>query len=247
MAAEFDTVAAWTADAVERLGPDYALPAGCRGSGSPAALTWLCEAMQLGPGTRLLDVGAGVGGPSAYAQQRFGAVPLLTEPMPSAVAASRRLFDLPAVVADGQRLPVRDASFDAGWALGVLCTTEDKRQLLGELRRALIPSGRLGLLVLLRTVDQLPDAPDGNSFPSYDEVVDLLAATGFQLLEEVDAAGVADPPVAWQAHVDRVEAAIRDQHGGEEAWRTAQAQSDLIGRLLGDGLLRTVLVHAVCV
>ena len=247
MAAEFDTVAAWTADVVERLGSDYALAAGCRGSGSPAALAWLCEAMQLAEGTSLVDVGAGVGGPGAFAAQRYGAVPVLTDPMPEAAAASRRLFGLPAVVAEGQRLPFRSSSFDSGWALGVLCTTEAKRQLLSETRRVLKPQGRLGLLVLLRTVATLPDQPAGNSFPDEQEVHALLPAAGFQLLEQADTSDFPAAPVAWQAKVDRVEAAIAEEHAHDEAWQVAQQQSELIGRLLEDGLLRTVLLHAVAV
>ena len=77
MEAEFDTVARWTAEAVGLLGPEYALPAACRGSGSPAALAWLCAALDLQPGTTLLDVGAGVGGPAAFAAERHGALPAL--------------------------------------------------------------------------------------------------------------------------------------------------------------------------
>ena len=38
MDAEFDTVAEWTAQVVEELGPEYHIPAACRGSGSPRAL-----------------------------------------------------------------------------------------------------------------------------------------------------------------------------------------------------------------
>jgi len=41
MAAEFGTVAEWTAQVASQLGPAYAIPAGCRGSGRPAALEWL--------------------------------------------------------------------------------------------------------------------------------------------------------------------------------------------------------------
>ena len=62
MVEEFDTVASWTADAVEELGQDHALPAACRGSGSPAALRWLADRMGLAPGMRLLDSGAGLPG-----------------------------------------------------------------------------------------------------------------------------------------------------------------------------------------
>lgn len=70
MAAEFDDVAGWTADAVEQLGERHAIPATCRGSASPAALAWLAEACDLSAGTRLLDVGAGAGGPAAWADRK---------------------------------------------------------------------------------------------------------------------------------------------------------------------------------
>jgi SAM-dependent methyltransferase len=245
MAAEFDTVASWTARAVAELGDDYALPAACRGSGSPAALAWLCEALELGSGTTLLDAGAGVGGPGAFAAQRYGARPVLTDPMPSAVAASRQLFGLPSLVADSRQLPFAAGSFQAAWALGVLCTVEDKALLLSELRRVLVPHGRLGLLVLVRTRDELEDPPQGNTFPSYDELRTLLEAAELHVLDEADARDFPDNPVAWQAHSDRVQAVIDAQHGDDPAWQTAQAQSSAIGRLLRSGQLRTVLLHAV--
>jgi hypothetical protein len=47
MKAEFDTVAAWTAEVALDLGPDHYLPAGCRGSGSPGALRWLLDRLEL--------------------------------------------------------------------------------------------------------------------------------------------------------------------------------------------------------
>jgi SAM-dependent methyltransferase len=244
MVAEFDTVASWTAEALADLGGDYALPAACRGSGSPAALAWLCEALQLTTGTTLLDIGAGVGGPGAFAAQRYGACPVLTDPMPAAVAAGRSVFGLPSAVCTSQQLPFRDGHFDAAWALGVLCTTPDKLDLLREARRVLAPTGRLGLLVLVRTRDQLDEQPEGNTFPSYDELRELLGQAGFQVVEQADASEFADPPIAWQSRVDRVEALIAQRHGTEPAWHTAQAQSGVIGRLLRLGQLRTVLVHA---
>ena len=41
MEAEFDTVAEWTARVAADLGPDYYIPAACRGSGNPSSLDWL--------------------------------------------------------------------------------------------------------------------------------------------------------------------------------------------------------------
>src|SRR6185503_16101595 len=67
MEAEFDTVAEWTAQVAVDLGPEYYIPAACRGSGQPAALDWLLAGLHHRPGELMLDVGAGVGGPAAYA------------------------------------------------------------------------------------------------------------------------------------------------------------------------------------
>ena len=90
MADEFDTVAWWTASAVAELGEDHALPAACRGSGSPAALDWLATSMGLREGLRLLDSGAGVGGPAEHAARSYGVRPTLAEPMEGACRAARR-------------------------------------------------------------------------------------------------------------------------------------------------------------
>src|ERR1700712_643287 len=91
MEAEFDVVARWTEQAVDELGREYAVPAGCRGTGSPSALAWLAEALEGGPGTRFLDSRAGVGGPGAWLQEHYGPTPVLAEPMSAAATASFRL------------------------------------------------------------------------------------------------------------------------------------------------------------
>src|SRR5918993_353122 len=98
---EFDLLASWTEDAVRELGPEYAIPAGCRGSGSPSDLAWLAEALVIGQETRVVDVGSGVGGPAGWLADHFGARPVCVEPMRSAAAAGGRLFGLPIFVARG--------------------------------------------------------------------------------------------------------------------------------------------------
>lgn len=245
MEAEFDVVAAWTEQAVEELGPEYAIPAGCRGTGSPAAFAWLAEAMEIGPDVRVLDSGAGVGGPAAWLRERYRTTPVLSEPMIGAAHASARLFGLPSVAAWSESLPFRSGAFDAAWSLGVLCTVPDKRAFLTESRRVLTGTGRLGLLVYVRSSDPLPEQPEGNDFPTDEQLADDLAASGFTVVQTIDAAGLGKSPVAWQARLDRVEAWVEQQHGHTEAWREAQEQSGIIGRLIAGGHVRSVLVHAV--
>jgi SAM-dependent methyltransferase len=163
MEAEFDTVAGWTEEAVRDLGPEYAIPAGCRGSGSLGALRWLADRLELATGTRMLDDGAGVGGPAGWLAAERRIRPVCAEPMAAAVRASRRLFGLPATVAVAQSLPFADGSFDAAWCLGVLCTTSDKAGALAELRRVLVPGGRLGLLVFVADAPLPPPCRRGTS------------------------------------------------------------------------------------
>ena len=237
MADEFDTMAAWTADAVAELGPGHAIPAGCRGSGSPAALEWLATRLRLRPGMRLLDCGAGVGGPAELAAQRFGVAPVLAEPMVHACRASVRLFGRPVVVAGGESLPFGAEVFDAVWSLGVLCTVADQSALLAELRRVAGPAALVGLLVFLRTVPELPEQPEGNHFLTTDELGSLLAATGLDVVEQAELADfpAADPD--WQEAVTRVEAVIERRHGSDHRWRTAQHQEQIIAQLISADLV----------
>jgi len=237
MADEFDTMAAWTADAVAELGPEHAIPAACRGSGSPAALQWLATGLGLRSGMRLLDCGAGVGGPAELAARRFLVAPVLAEPMIHACRASARLFGRPVVAAAGNRLPFPTGVFDATWSLGVLCTVQDQAGLLAELRRVTRPEAPVGLLVFLRTVATLTEQPEGNCFPTAGELDSLLARTGLAIVEQAELADFADPEPQWQAAADRVEALIEREHGADHRWRNARRQEKVIGRLLSDGLV----------
>ncbi|MEV7429824.1 class I SAM-dependent methyltransferase [Nocardioides sp. NPDC092400] len=242
MVDEFDTVAAWTVAAVEELGADHALPAACRGSGSPAALDWLADAIGVGAGSRLLDSGAGVGGPAAYVARERDAVPVLAEPMTGACWAARQLFDAPVVAADGLALPFPDASFDCAWSLGVLCTVEDKPAHLAELRRAVVPGGGVGLLVYVRTVDVLPTQPEGNHFPDHDELLAAVAAAGLVLVDEARLADLPGTPEDWQAAADAVDATVERAHRDDPRWARAQAQQEEIADLIGRELVVGVLV-----
>ena len=241
MEVEFDDVAWWTAEAVDELGSDHAIPAGCRGSASPAALAWLAEACSLTEGMRFLDLGAGVGGPGAWVSRRYGVRPVLVDPMAGACRAAAQLFGLPVVHADGLAVPVRDGAVDAAWCLGVLCTVDDKYGVLRELRRMLVPGAPLGLLVLVAQTAHPAPAPEGNSFPSQHELVAVVAKAGFELVEQI--AAPRDVPDSWTSRADAVEDYLREAHGDDKRYLEAQQQSERMGQLLSSGQVSTQLLH----
>jgi ubiquinone/menaquinone biosynthesis C-methylase UbiE len=241
---EFDTVAGWTEEAVGELGPDYAVIAACRGSAHPAALGWLAEQLGLRSQTRLLDSGGGIGGPAAWWAQNFGAHAVVTDPMPSAMGAAHRLFGLPTAIATSQQLPCRDASFDAAALLGVLSVTDDKAGVIREKRRILRPGGRLGLLVYARQQDRLDEQPVDTSFASWDEVQAMLNDNGFTINDSAFVDELPESPSMWREREAAVEQLLAQRHGGDERWRQAQRQSELIGQLIARGLVRATLAIA---
>jgi SAM-dependent methyltransferase len=245
MEAEFDTVAGWTAQVARGLGPDYYVPAACRGSGQPAALDWLLSGLALRPGDRLIDAGAGMGGPAAYAGQRSGVRPVLAEPEPDACRAARQLFGLPVVQGDATRLPFAEAVVPAAWCLGVLCTTSGpaaQLAVLRELGRVVRPGGRIGLLVFLATVRELDDPPEGNHFPSPDALVTLLGEAGLTVLDRAPEKELPSPSPHWREHINTVEAELDRRYQSNPAWTTAQEQHRRIGHLLKTGELEAQVV-----
>lgn len=249
MEAEFDTVATWTEQAVAELGRGYAIPAACRGSGSPADLEWLAEGLALSGDDRFLDAGAGLGGPAAWLCEHLGdrwrGRPLLVDPMPHAVASSRRLFGLPAVAATGEDLPLPDDAVEAAWSLGVLCTTTDKDRQLAELGRVLRPGGRLALLVLVADTDPLPESPEGNHFPTRDALREVLAGAGFAVTAQVDAADLPDASPDWCRRADRVTDVVTRDHRDHPSWRQADEQHTVLSRLMDRGHVVATLLRAV--
>ena len=234
MVDEFDVVARWTADAVAELGPEYAVPAGCRGSGSPAALHWLAARLELEPGTTLLDCGAGLGGASEFAVRSYGNRVVLAEPMRGACAAAKALFDRPVVCALGEDLPFRDDAFHVAWSLGVLCTSTDQPGLLTELRRVVRSDGRLGLLVYVQR-RILRQQPEGNDFPTDAGLRELVSATGLRIEDEAPLAEFPAASAEWQRRADLVDEVVRRDHAQDARWQRAAQQEQQIADLIKAG------------
>ena len=245
MEAEFDTVAEWTAEVAAELGPEYLVPAACRGSGKPAALDWLLAGLRARPGDLLVDVGAGLGGPAAYAADRTGVRPVLVEPEPDACRAAARLFGAPVIQADATALPFADGAVSLAWSLGVLCTApsrEAQLAMLLEMRRVVRPGGRIGLLVYLAVTAKLDDPPQGNHFPTSTDLHTLLRRADLDVVAVADSQGMPEPSASWQERTAAVERDLRRRCGHTPSFVAATGQSHRIGHLLDIGQLTNQVI-----
>jgi SAM-dependent methyltransferase len=130
-ARSFDDVAA----EYERMRPGY--PA--------AAVDWLAGRLGLGPGRRVLDLGAGTGKLTRQLRAT-GADVVAVEPGPPMLAQLRAaLPDVEALVGAAEAIPLPDASVDAATA-GQAYHWFDPDRAIPELHRVLRPDGGLGLI-----------------------------------------------------------------------------------------------------
>jgi ubiquinone/menaquinone biosynthesis C-methylase UbiE len=109
-------------------------------------------------GRRVLEVGVGTGLNLEYypAESRAVAVDLSPGMLGRAVRRAGRLGrQVDFVLADAQRLPFRDGSFDAVTATCVFCSVPDPVEGLRELRRVCQPDGNTLLLEHVRAKNRL--------------------------------------------------------------------------------------------
>ena len=117
-----------------------------------AATLALAELAELEPGERVLDLGAGIGGPARVLSARFGARVVAVEPtarfrrLAAELNAATGLEDAIEVVdAHGDALPFPDGSFDLVWTQAVLPNVADLAPFAAEAHRVLAPGGRWAL------------------------------------------------------------------------------------------------------
>lgn len=249
MSAEFGAVASWTAAAARTLGRSYYVPAGCRGSGGPAAMDWLLGRLPDVAGAPLLDVGAGIGGPAAFARERRNASVVLVEPELRACAAARSLFGFDPVCASAADLPFDSATFSIAWCLGVLCTIAHHEDALEELARVVAPHGRVGMLVYART-KRLDEQPEGNHFPELRSLNSLYESAGFDVVDEIALAELPPSPQPWSDRDSAVTDWIDARHRDEPTWRHSLTQESILRDLLGSeavvGHLSTLIRREQC-
>jgi len=180
---------------VDALAPHDELHAG----GLATSLA-LLDRLDLAPGTRLLDVGCGLGGTSRVAADRYGCAVTGVDLSPDFVAAARTLTErvglahlLTFAVGDGGPLPCPDASHDRAAMIHVGMNVPDKAGLFADVRRVLRPGG------LFAVHDQMRAGPGALRWPqpwAADEetsfveppsaYVDALTVAGFEVLTVED-------------------------------------------------------------
>lgn len=122
----------------------------------------LCEAVDIHPGERVLDVAAGSGNAALAAARRFAEVtatdfvPHLLET--AARRAETEFLPLTTQVADAQDLPFPDASFDVVLSTFGAMFAPDQERTAAELLRVCRPGGRIGM------ANWVPDGWAGEMF-----------------------------------------------------------------------------------
>jgi SAM-dependent methyltransferase len=123
--------------------------------GRPATLA-LANLAEVQRGQRVLDVGAGIGGPSRVLAHHFGAEVTALDPTRRFCELNRVLSDrtrlarrVTVVEGDARDIPFADASFDLVWTQAVWQNIREKARVAEEIHRVLRPCGRFALFEIV--------------------------------------------------------------------------------------------------
>lgn len=137
---------------VDRLTPDDLAPVDQFHTGQRGATVRLARLAKISARDRVLDVGAGIGGPSRFLAKTIGCrvsgIDLTAEFCEVAAMLARRT-GLDALVdyrqGDALDLPFDDATFDVVWSQNAAMNIADRGRLYAGMRRVLRPGGRLAI------------------------------------------------------------------------------------------------------
>ncbi len=164
-----------------------------------AEAEWVGRLLELRPGRRLLELGAGSGWPGLFLARTTGCeVTLVDVPLAAIqIAAERAVFEqlsgtCSVAVADGAALPFGNHSFDAISHSDVLCCLEAKLAVLSACRQVIREGGRMVFTVIsvapgLSSTDYERAANAGPPF--VESTVDyptLLQQTEWRITDRVD-------------------------------------------------------------
>jgi ubiquinone/menaquinone biosynthesis C-methylase UbiE len=142
----------------DRLMPVDLAPVDEFHTGGREATVALAAQMAIAPGSDLLDIGCGIGGPSRFFAEAYGCrvtgIDLTEEFVRTAEALARRVGLGDRVSyrqASALALPFEPETFDGAYMMHVGMNIEDKRALFAEIRRVLKTGGVLAIYDVMRT------------------------------------------------------------------------------------------------
>ena len=156
------------------------------------------DQLALGPGSRVLDIGCGLGGAARLCADRSGAHVTGIDLTVDYLAVGRELTNRVGLAdkvdlreASALDLPVDDASFDAAYQLHVGMNIADKVTMAAEVARAVRPGGRYAVYDIMRvgsgevTYPVPWAATEATSFlASPDDYSGVLADAGFDVVAQ---------------------------------------------------------------
>lgn len=128
-----------------------------------AATVELASALEITPETRVLDLGAGLGGPARYLAENYGCRVEGVDATPGLVDAANYLSSrwagpadkIAFALGDALAIPFPDASFDLVWMQHVAMNIADRARLYREIRRVLRAEGRFATYDVLQGQGEL--------------------------------------------------------------------------------------------
>ena len=168
----------------------------------------LADAMGVDADTSVLDIGSGLGGPARTLAEEYGCSVTGIDLTPSFCAAAGELSRWTGLddrttfrVGDACALPFDDDTFDAAMSIHALMNIADKSAVFREARRVLKGGGAFATYDVLQgeggdVLFPVPWArdPSISYLATPGEMRELLAAAGFELLDEVDST---EESVVW--------------------------------------------------
>jgi ubiquinone/menaquinone biosynthesis C-methylase UbiE len=211
----------------------------------------LIASLDLRPGSRLLDLGAGSGWPALYMAEKSGCSVTLVD-LPAnglRIAEERATKDgisqrVTTVIADAAHLSFPDNSFDAISHSDLLCCLRPKRSVLASCRRTIRPNGRMGFTVISvapglsmeqhrRAVENGPEFIEND-----DDYFSILDQTGWKIINYQDITTAFAASCKRQLEADETQEQELSTLIGKDEFseRVSGWREELAA--IGDGLLR---------